>query len=166
MNNLTPDPDYLTAGVMSRRVMAWLLDMIVLAIVLAIAWVGCLAFGILTLGFGWGIFMLIPVLPFAYTICSLASGLAATPGQLLMGLRAVREEDLGPPGFARALVFAIGFALTLSTSGLLLLVALFTPGHRTLHDMVSGLAIVRGSRLAPLTATAGGWNMPGASWPR
>jgi uncharacterized RDD family membrane protein YckC len=40
----------------------------------------------------------------------------------------------------------------------LFLVALVTPRHRTLHDLVSGLLVVRA---APLTARVGVWNMPG-----
>ena len=50
--------------------------------------------------------------------------------------------------------------LTLATSGLLLVVALFTIRHRTLHDLVSGLVVVR---VQALTASGGGWNMFGGA---
>ena len=52
------------------------------------------------------------------------------------------------------------FYLTMATSGLLLLVALFTIRHRTLHDLVSGLVVVR---TEALTAPGGGWNMYGGT---
>ena len=45
--------------------------------------------------------------------------------------------------------------LTLATSGLLLLVALFTTRHRTLHDLVSGLVVVRAGALTDDRAEAG-----------
>jgi uncharacterized RDD family membrane protein YckC len=48
----------------------------------------------------------------------------------------------------------------MATSGLLLLVALFTIRHRTLHDLVSGLVVVR---VRALTAEGGGWNMYGGT---
>jgi uncharacterized RDD family membrane protein YckC len=53
------------------------------------------------------------------------------------------------------------FYLTLATSGLLLLVSLFTRRKRTLHDLVSGLVVVRRHiwRDWALTAGAGSWNM-------
>ena len=53
----------------------------------------------------------------------------------------------------QALISALVFYLTLATSGLLLVVALFTRRHRTLHDLVSGLVVVRVRAMRPLTAT-------------
>ena len=50
-----------------------------------------------------------------------------------------RNDDLGHPTARRRLVSTLVFYLTLATSGLLLLVALFTVRQRTLHDLISGL---------------------------
>ena len=53
------------------------------------------------------------------------------------------------------------FYLTLATSGLLLVVALFTRRHRTLHDLISGLVVVRvrhGTLTRPAEAGTCGWN--------
>jgi uncharacterized RDD family membrane protein YckC len=52
------------------------------------------------------------------------------------------------------------FYLTLATTGLLLLIALFTVRHRTLHDLASGLVVVR---TRALTGGFGSWNMQGGS---
>jgi uncharacterized RDD family membrane protein YckC len=60
-----------------------------------------------------------------------------------MGLTVRRDEDLGPPTGLQALIFTVVFYLTLATSGLLLLIALFTVRHRTLHDLASDLVVVR-----------------------
>ena len=44
------DDPFLTDGVLSRRAMAWLIDVLIIGVIACVAWVGCLLFGILTLG--------------------------------------------------------------------------------------------------------------------
>ena len=78
----------------------------------------------------------------------------------MMGLIVRRNDDLGPPTVLQALLSVLLFYLTMATSGLLLVVALFTIRHRTLHDLVSGLVVVRAEAL---TAPGGGWNMYGGT---
>ncbi len=73
----------------------------------------------------------------------LAGPLSATPGQSMLGLIVRRNDDFGQPTRLQALVSTLLFYLTLATSGLLLLVALFTVRRRTLHDLLSGLVVVR-----------------------
>ena len=58
------------------------------------------------------------------------------------------------------LMAGIPVALTLATTGLLLLIALFTVRHRTLHDLASGLVV---ARTRALTGGFGSWNMQGGS---
>jgi len=77
-----------------------------------------------------------------------------------MGLTVRRDFDLGPPTGLQALISVLVFYVTLATSGLLLLVALFTVRHRTLHDLLSGLVVVRARAL---TAATEGWNMQGGA---
>jgi uncharacterized RDD family membrane protein YckC len=90
-----------------------------------------------------------------------ACHLSATPGQAMFGLIVRRHDDLGPPALVQAVISTLVFYLTLATSGLLLLVALFTEQKRTLHDLISGLVVVRSRawRDWALTAGAGSWNM-------
>jgi uncharacterized RDD family membrane protein YckC len=83
--------------------------------------------------------------PFLYHFLSLLRSSSATPGQALLGLTVRRDADLGPPTGIQALLFTVVFYLTMATSGLLLLVALFTVRHRTLHDLASDLVVVRRS---------------------
>jgi hypothetical protein len=99
-----------------------------------------------TFGLGWQLFGLVPLVPFAYHCLFLT--------------------DLGPPSLAQAVVSTLVFYLTLATSGLLLLVSLFTRHKRTLHDLFSGLVVVRRHswREWALTTGAGSWNM-GAGHP-
>jgi uncharacterized RDD family membrane protein YckC len=130
-------------GVMTRRVFAWLIDVILIALIFSILWVFLLMFGLLTLGLGFGAMALLPAVPFLYHFLSLLRSASATPGQALLGLTVRRDEDLGPPTGLQALIFTAVFYLTMATSGLLLLIALFTVRHRTLHDLASDLVVVR-----------------------
>ena len=57
-------------------------------------------------------------------------------------------------------MYTLVFYLTLATSGLLLLFALVTVRKRTLHDLASGLVVVR---TRALTAGPASWNMQGGS---
>jgi uncharacterized RDD family membrane protein YckC len=152
------EDDLLTRGVLTRRLLGWCVDVFLLAILVAAFWTSGLVFGIMTLGLGMPLLSLVPLIPLAYHTLFVASSLSATPGQALFGLRVRRNDDMGRPSFAQAVVSTLIFYLTLGTSGLLLLVALFTVRKRTLHDLLSGLVVVRERALTP---PAGFWNMHG-----
>lgn len=157
------DDGFLTDGVMSRRCVAWAFDFVLIAVLAWVLWWILVMFGLLTFGLGFGAMSILPFVPFAYHLLSLLGSASATPGQQMMGLTVRRDFDFGPPTGWQALIAVGVFYLTLATSGLLLLVALFTVRHRTLHDLLSGLVVVR---VRALTAEGGGWNMDsGASAP-
>ena len=156
----------LTDGVLTRRVLAFLVDGILLAIIGAVLFVVLGLFGLLTLGLGLPLLGLIPLVPTAYTWLFLVSGLSATPGQSLLGLAVRRDEDLGPPTSLQALVWSIGFALTCSLGFIWFAVALVTVRHRALHDLVADLVVVRaravpGGSKSTLTATRPRWKTGG-----
>jgi uncharacterized RDD family membrane protein YckC len=139
---MVPD-DAFISGVMSRRCFAWLLDVVLIALLAGALCVVLLLFGLLTLGLGLGALAILPAVPFLYHFLSLLRSRSATPGQAMMGLTVRRDEDLGPPTGLQALIFTVVFYITMATSGLLLLIALFTVRHRTLHDLASDLVVVR-----------------------
>ena len=136
--------DRLVAGVLSRRLVAWLVDVCLL---MALGIVGWLVVGVLTLGLG---LPLLSMLPLLYNWGFVSSRLQATPGQAMLGLAVVRDEDLGPPTLLQALVWTLGYLLTVFVFFPLTLVALFTTRHRALHDLASGLLVVRRRALAEL----------------
>ena len=131
------------AGVLTRRCFAWLIDLVLIGLLVFALWLAMLLFGLLTLGLGWTAMAVLPLVPPLYHFLFLLRDPAATPGQKWTGLIVRRDADLGAPEVWQALVFTVLFYLTLATSGLLLLVALFTIRHRTLHDLLSGLVVVR-----------------------
>ena len=146
----------LTEGVLTRRIFAWCIDVLAIAILVALAWVLLLLFGLLTLGLGFPLLAVLPVIPFAYHVLYVAGSGAATPGQSALDLIVRRDEDLGPPSFLQAVIFTAGLWLTLGSAFLLLIVAPFMPRKRALHDIVAGLVVVR---KRALTQSAGSMNM-------
>jgi uncharacterized RDD family membrane protein YckC len=157
------DDDFLVGGVLTRRCLAWVIDVILIALLVWVLWWIMVMFGLLTFGLGFGTMAILPFVPFCYHLLSLLSSVSATPGQQMFGLTVRRNFDLGPPTGLQALIATAIFYLTLATSGLLLVVALFTTRHRTLHDLVSGLVVVRVRAMQTLTQTGGGWNMHGGT---
>ena len=153
--------DMLSEGVLWRRVGGWCVDLVLIALLTAVLWWLLLLFGLLTLGLGFPLLGVLPFVPFCYQLLSLLGGGSATPGQQMFGLVVRRNEDLGPPTPLRAVLFILGFYLTMATCGLLLLIALDTVRHRTLHDRASGLVVVRTRAMQALTPPPGYWNMPG-----
>jgi uncharacterized RDD family membrane protein YckC len=161
--NPYPDAYFLTAGVMSRRCLAWVFDVFLISVLVFALWWVLVLFGVLTFGLGFGAMTILPFVPFCYHFLSLLGASSATPGQQMLGLTVRRDADLGPPTAVQALVSVLLFYLTLATSGLLLLVvALFTTRHRTLHDLFSGLVVVRARALM---AAVEAWNMQGGNPP-
>ena len=153
--------DMLSEGVLWRRVAGWCIDLVLIALLTALLWWLLVVFGLLTLGLGFPLLGALPFVPFCYQLLSMLGGGSATPGQQVFGLVVRRNEDLGPPTPLRVVLFILGFTLTMATCGLLLLVALVTTRHRTLHDLVSGLVVVRARAMQALTPPPGYWNMPG-----
>jgi uncharacterized RDD family membrane protein YckC len=158
---MNPIDEYLlTEGVLIRRVFAWLIDVLLIGLICVALWVALMLFGLVTLGLGLPLLGILPFVPFCYHMLFLAGPASATPGQSALGLVVRRNDDLGRPTPVQALVSTLLFYATLATSGLLLLIALFTVRRRTLHDLISGLVVVR---TRALTGSPASWNMPGGS---
>jgi len=150
----------LIEGVMFRRVWAWLIDLLLLGGIVAVLWVILVGFGLLTLGLGLPLLGLLPVVPLAYHIVFVAGRRSATPGQVMMDLVVARDQDLGRPSLLQAILFTAGLWLTLGAGVIWLAAALVIRRHRTLHDLVSGVVVVRSSALSrALTAAPGFGNM-------
>jgi len=151
--NLSPGlwpPDPLTEphwyrSITLRRTMAYFIDFWVLCIiVMAIH----LMLGILTIA---SLGLLFPlhflVVPLAVALCYhsllLAGPSAATIGMRLMELKAHRQNG-GAPTLPQTFLHTALFYGTLGFSaGILLVIALFNPQRRTVHDFLSGILILR-----------------------
>lgn len=149
-----PDPELrpdLYDGVVWRRVFAYLVDLVCIGMICAVAWV---VFGILTLlSFGLlgpGLWFVFGLIPLAYHTLLIAGPRSATLGMRIFDIE-MRSWNGGRPGFLQALVQTALFYLTIgATCSLILLFVFFNRRRRTLHDVLSGIVAVRVPfRLAP-----------------
>ena len=151
----------ITSGVMSRRVIAWLIDCLLIGMIGTAVFSFCVFIGLVTFGFGAGAFGILPIVPLLYHWLSMASPMSASPGQAMLGLTVRNDDDLAPVTPLQALIFTALLYVTLALGVWPMLIALFTTRHRTIHDMLSGCVVVRKEAL---TRAAAFWNMrdPGA----
>ena len=152
--------DMMTTGVMWRRVVAWLIDGALIGMIAATLWSLCVVIGVVTFGLGIGVFGALPLVPLLYHWLTMASPMSASPGQAIMGLVVRHNDDLGPISPLQALAFTVLLYLTIALGALWVLVALVTRHHRTFHDMLSGVVVVRARALSRATAF---WNMRDAA---
>ncbi|MBU6426205.1 MAG: RDD family protein [Rhodospirillales bacterium] len=138
-----PPPERaLSHGVIPRRCAAFVLDMIGIALFFWAMAFAIAIFGVLTLGFGWMAFHILPWLPLLYYTL-LIGGTGATPGQRLAGLAVRQDATLEPPTLAQAFVWTLLLWLSFALAGLPFLLVFLNPRHRAAHDMLSGLTLVR-----------------------
>lgn len=154
--------DALLRDVLGRRIAAFLVDAVLLGLICAVLWVALFGFGVLTLGLGMPLLALLPLAPLAYNWLALMGPAAATPGQALLGLTVRRDADLATPDAFAALVWALAFYATVALGAIWLAFALVSRRHRALHDVLSGLVVVRAKAL---TDGPGFANMPGGRTP-
>lgn len=142
-----PNNDALFDGVLSRRLMAFVIDFLVLATIIALTTFALLILGIPTLGLAWLAFPFVigPLsiaIVLGYVAFTTGGDRAATPGMNALGIE-VRLLD-GRKLYPLMAIFhalAFYFLSTLITP-FVLLIGLFTPRRRLLHDFVSGAIVV------------------------
>ena len=139
-------------GLLSRRMLAFVIDYAIVLLLMIPAYVVAFFFAILTLGLG---FYLFPVLFFIiaalYFGFSLSSSGQATPGMRVMDIMMVSDSGR-PIDFVTAILHLVIFWILNSVvTPFILLVGLFTERKRLLHDIALGTVQVRASRwLAPV----------------
>jgi uncharacterized RDD family membrane protein YckC len=152
--------DMLTGGLLTRRVVAWIVDAVLIGVIGTVIWLVLAALTVVTLGFGAPLFALLALLPPLYGWMFLMTPLQASPGQALMGLIVVRDSDLGEPTFLQAIIYIAAYWATMAAGVIWTAVAVISTRHRTFHDMLSGLVVMRRAALRQyLTAAPMGWNM-------
>lgn len=143
---MTPDPDTQSQfyeGIPAKRLMAWIIDMIVITVICVLilpftAFVGILFFSFLML-----------VVGFFYRVATLAGG-SATWGMRLMSMELRRGDDQ-PFDFGAALLHTIGYSISLAFPLLQVIsvVLMCTSARRQgLTDMVMGSVAMNRRRLA------------------
>jgi uncharacterized RDD family membrane protein YckC len=136
-------------GVTARRVYAYILDIVIVWLLLGMAYVASVILGALTLGLLWPPLMVAIVLvPFTYHTLTIGGRRSATLGMRAAGLRVMSiapgaEQSDGRPTLIQAMIQTVCFYGSVAVTGsLILLVALFNPRRRTLHDFLAGTVVV------------------------
>jgi uncharacterized RDD family membrane protein YckC len=133
-------------GVLARRCIAFLIDVLVITIPVLLAAIFIFIFGLVTLGLGWVLFWLLS--PAAVIWAVVYYGLTfGSPASATIGMRAMDIEMRtwygAPAYFVLGAVHAIGYWLTVSfLTPFVLLVAFFNHRRRLLHDMLIGTIVI------------------------
>jgi uncharacterized RDD family membrane protein YckC len=156
------DPDIepeLFRGVLTRRVFAFLIDVVVLSVPVVLGYIFIAVFGLLTLGLGWMLFWLAwpasVLWAIVYYGASLGGPRSATLGMRVMDLEL--RTWYGAPGyFVLGAMHAVLFWVSVSfLSPLVVLVGLFNGRRRLLHDFVLGTVIINSAARSPLRSDSG-----------
>jgi uncharacterized RDD family membrane protein YckC len=148
-------------GVLARRVIAFIIDFIVLAVPVVLAGMFIFAFGIVTFGLGWALYWLLPPGTVIWALAYFGLTLGG-PASATLGMRAVDIELRtwygAPAYFVLGAVRAIIFWVTISAlTPLILLVAFFNERGRLLHDILLGTVVINNpARAAYLRAAPAG----------
>jgi uncharacterized RDD family membrane protein YckC len=133
-------------GVLARRVVAFCIDVVLIATPALFVALFILVFGIFTLGLGWFFFILywpgVVIWALVYYAIGFGSPASATIGMRVMDLE--MRTWYGAPAYALlGAVHAIVFWITVSAlTPLVLLVAFFNARRRLLHDVVAGTIVI------------------------
>jgi uncharacterized RDD family membrane protein YckC len=133
-------------GVLIRRAMAFVIDVIIISIPVLFAGIFIFVFGLVTLGFGWMLYGLLSpatvIWAIVYYGATFGSAASATIGMRVMDLE-MRTWYGAPAYFVLGAVHAIVFWLTVSfLTPLILLVGLFNERRRLLHDILVGTVVI------------------------
>lgn len=136
-------------GVLTRRVFAFLIDLIVLSVPVILACIFIAVFGVITLGLGWALFWLVSPASVIWALVYYGSTLGG-PHSSTLGMRVMDLEMrtwYGAPayfvlGAAHALLFWVSVSLL---TPFVLLIGLFNSRSRLLHDIILGTVIINRS---------------------
>lgn len=146
---ILPDPQTapeLFEGVLTRRVFAFCIDLVVIGtMILMFSFLGLIA-GFLTFGLAWmALFLVVPATIALYYIATLGSSRRATIGMGMMDI--VLTPTRGQPldGWMALLHAGVFWLTTWISWPISLLFALLTPRRQMIHDLVVGTLMVRRS---------------------
>ncbi|MEA2990332.1 MAG: hypothetical protein QOG83_3043 [Alphaproteobacteria bacterium] len=133
-------------GVLARRLIAFFIDVVIIALPVLFACIFIFMFGLVTLGLGWALFWLISpgtvIWAILYYGLTFGSPASATIGMRVMDLE-MRTWYGAPAYFVLGAVHAIVFWITISVlTPLVLLVGFFNERRRLLHDILVGTVVI------------------------
>jgi uncharacterized RDD family membrane protein YckC len=134
-------------GVLTRRMMAFVVDYILVALLSGIFGIIVFFLGILTLGLGWMLFaVLVPLVVLFYIWNTLGGPNQATPGMRLMNIRLERLDGMRVDPLTAVVHTVLFWAGNALLTPLILLATLFLDRKRTVHDLLLGTVVTRSDR--------------------
>jgi uncharacterized RDD family membrane protein YckC len=139
-------------GVLARRVVAFCIDVLVIAVPLAFLAIFIFMFGLVTLGLGWFLFFFYGPIAIIWALIyyglTFGSAASATIGMRVVDLE-MRTWYGAPCYFVLGAVHAFGYWLSVTfLTPFILLVALFNERRRLLHDMLVGTIVINNTARA------------------
>jgi uncharacterized RDD family membrane protein YckC len=130
-------------GVPSKRIVAFLVDAVLIVARMIPAALVVFVLGVVTLGIGWLLFpILFIVVALGYVGLTLGGPASATPGMRMAGLE-MRTWSGAPMFTLLAIIHALLFWFSVSIlTPLILLVGLFNSRRQLLHDLLLGTVVV------------------------
>lgn len=134
-------------GVLSRRIMAFLIDYMLIALMVIPLAIIVFLLGIVTLGLGWALFsVLFPAVALIYVWITLGGINQATLGMRMMNIRLERIDGENIDGLVAIVHTVLFWAGNVLLTPLILLATLFLSRKRTVHDLLLGTVVVRSDR--------------------
>ncbi|TKT81412.1 RDD family protein [Aquamicrobium sp. LC103] len=134
-------------GVRTRRVMAFLIDYLIVGLLLIPFAILVFLLGIITLGLGWALFgVLAPAVALIYVWNTLGGINQATLGMQMMGIRLERLDGRPVDGMLAIVHSVLFWAGNVLLTPLILLATLFLDRKRTVHDLLLGTVVTRSDR--------------------
>ena len=153
---VTPE---LFEGVLPRRVIAFVIDLLIIALPLVAASMFIFVLGLLTFGLGWALFWLLSPASVVWALVYYGLTLGG-PASATIGMRAMEIEMRtwygAPAYFVLGAVHAVVYWISVSLlTPFILAVGFFNARRRLLHDMLVGTVLINNAgRAAGLRARA------------
>lgn len=143
----SPPASFRTDGALSRRLLAYLVDIVVVAVLTGVLWFAIAILGVITLSLGWWLFPLLAVVPVAYGALTMSGRSQGTVGMRMTGLRVIDAQTGGRVDLIRAAVHTLLFYVGVASAFVLLVVdvgvGLLRSDRRLARDLLCGIALVR-----------------------
>lgn len=134
-------------GVRSRRIMAFLIDYLIIGLLIIPFAIVVAILGVITLGLGWMLFSILgPIVALLYVWNTMGGPNQATVGMKMMGIQLQRLDGKPVDGLLAIVHTVLFWAANVILTPLILLAPLFLERKRTLHDLLLGTVVIRADR--------------------
>lgn len=134
-------------GVRTRRIMAFLIDYLIVFLLCIPAAIVIFVLGIITLSLGWALYaFMFPIVALLYVSRTLGGPQQATKGMQMMNIKLVRLEGGSVDAMLAVVHTVLFWGLNVVLTPLILLATLVIDRKRTVHDLLLGTAVIRSDR--------------------